>query len=236
MRSYPDLAAVLEQAMPFAGRTVIDVGCGAGETVRWLAGRGARAIGLDNANMLAKARRVPPCREEEYVQGGAQKMPFADQSADVILFQASFHHVPVAAMSAAVAECLRVLKKDGRAVFIEPVYRAGAYSEITRLVEDEEEIQKAAYAAIVALAGSGLNMEKEFFFYVPRSFADYVHLVEFFADNAQRRQAVLARAQKITETYSRAAGSAFADFCYRSICRLNILRRGGSGENTKRSR
>ena len=118
------------------------------------------------------------------MEGAAQKMPFADQSADTILFQASFHHVPAAAMAAAAGECRRVLKNGGRAVFVEPVYRAGAYTEITRLVEDEERMQKKAYAAIVVADRVRLGHGKRrVFFYVERSFADYIHLIEFFVDD-----------------------------------------------------
>jgi SAM-dependent methyltransferase len=126
-------------------------------------------------------------------------------SADIIPYQASFHHVPADSMAAA-RECRRVLKSGGRAIFVEPVYRAGAYTEITRLVEEEETAQKKAYAAICSLAESGLTLEKEDFFYLERSFADYNRLIEFFVEDAARRVAVLDKARKITEQFSAAAG------------------------------
>ena len=223
MRKYLANTDVLLRHLHCQDRTVIDVGCGSGDTVRWLAGRGARVTGLDSPEMLAKARAGQPGSSEEYVAGGAQKLPFADGSADIILYQASFHHVPVAAMPDAIRECRRVLKNGGRAVFVEPVYRAGAYSEITRLVGDEEEIQKKAHAAIVSLAESGMPMEKEEFFYLERSFADYVRLLEFNVDDAARRAQIFDQARMITERYSAAAGVDFTAFRYRSICRLNIL-------------
>jgi ubiquinone/menaquinone biosynthesis C-methylase UbiE len=223
MKKYFANSEVLQQYLSCQGRTIIDVGCGNGDTVRWLAGQGARVIGLDNREMLAKAQSLPSRGNEEYVEGGAQKLPFADDSADIILYLASFHHVPVESMAEAARECRRVLKNGGRAVFVEPVYRAGAYSELTSLVEDESDVQKKAYAAIAALAGLGLAMEKEELFFLERSFADYVHLAEFFVEDEIRRNTILDRARKITERFSAAAGLDFADFRYRSICRLNIL-------------
>jgi ubiquinone/menaquinone biosynthesis C-methylase UbiE len=223
MKKYLAQTDLFRSRLSTHNQTIIDVGCGNGDTVRWLASQGARVTGLDSAEMLAKARQVPPWGTEEYIEGVAQKLPFADKSADAILFQASFHHVPAVAMAAAALECRRVLKNGGRAVFVEPVYRAGAYTEITRLVGDEEEIQKKAKATIVSMAGSGMTMEKEEFFYVERSFADYIHLLELHIDDAIGREAILTQARKITEEYSAAAGMDFTDFRYRSICRLNIL-------------
>lgn len=227
MRKYPSNTDVLQRFLPCRGRSVIDVGCGNGDTVRWLASQGARVTGLDGPDMLARARSSPAAGNETYIQAGAQELPFADGSADIILYQASFHHVPVDAMAAAAAECRRVLKNGGRAVFIEPVYRAGAYTEITRLVEEEEAEQKKAYAVIRSLGESGLAMEKEEFFYLERSFADYVRLLEFFVADAARRAAILERAREITGRFSAAAGLDFGDFRYRSICRLNVLVKGG---------
>lgn len=228
MRKYPAITDALGRHVAFYGRTVIDVGCGNGDTVRWLAGQGASITGLDSPEMLDRAKLAPPRGSEKYVEGVAQKLPFADGSADVILFQASFHHIPATAMTATALECRRVLKTGGRAVFVEPVYRAGSYTDITRLVDDEEEIQREAYAAIAAMAGSGLAMEKEELFYLERSFSDYRRLLEFFVDDAVRRKSILAQAREITERFSTKAGQRFTAFHYRSICRLNILFKNGS--------
>lgn len=228
MRKYGSNVEVLRRLLPCRGLSVIDVGCGNGDTVRWLASQGARATGLDGAEMLARARAKPPAGGEEYIAAGAQKLPLADESADIILYQASLHHVPPAEMAPALAECRRVLKKGGRAIFVEPVYRAGAYTELTRLVEDESEAQKRAHAAIIAQAAMGMTMETEELFFLERSFADYGHLVDFFVADAGIRSEIMARARKITEELSAASGVGFDQFRYRSICRLHILRKGRS--------
>jgi SAM-dependent methyltransferase len=223
MKKYRATNDVLLRNLPCRGKMIIDVGCGNGDTVRWLAGQGARVTGLDCPEMLARARSVAAFGTEQYVEGRAEKLPFSDGSADAILFQASFHHVPAAAMGDAALECRRALGGGGHAVFVEPVYSAGSYTEITRLVEDEEEIQKKAYDAIGTLARSGLAMRKEEFFYLERSFVDYERLLEFFVADPARREPILAQARKITEHFCAKAAYGFADFRYRSICRLNIL-------------
>jgi SAM-dependent methyltransferase len=64
-------------------RTALEVGCGTGHFIRWLAERGLKAIGLDSSRpMLLETRRLqsPPC-----LQGDAQALPFADQSVDLVV-------------------------------------------------------------------------------------------------------------------------------------------------------
>lgn len=225
MKKYLGNQQLLEERFSFCGATVVDVGCGNGDTVRWLSARGARVTGLDSREMLAKAGAHPAAGAETYVEGVAQRLPFPDTSADFILYLASLHHVPDAFMTRAMQECRRVLKAGGRALFVEPVYRAGAYSELTRLVDDESGLLNQAQAAIASFAGRQMAMEHEEIFYLERSFADYERLVDFFVEDKERRASILAAARRITERFSAAAKREFADFRYRSICRLSILAR-----------
>jgi hypothetical protein len=129
------------------------------------------------------------------------------------------------------AECARVLGPGGEAAFVEPVAEPGSYYEITRLTGDEKEIQGLAHAAILDAPSVGLEIAFEGFSYLSRSFADYEHLVEVFVDSEERRAECLSKARPITESLAFAAGVSFQDFRYRSICRLNILRRNGRGSD-----
>jgi SAM-dependent methyltransferase len=228
MKKYSGNHQLLAEQVVFFGKAVVDVGCGNGDTVRWLAAQGARVTGLDNRGTLAKALANPVVGPETYVEGGAQQLPFADGSADVILYLASFHHVPVSLMPDAIRECRRVLKEDGLVIFIEPVYRAGAYSELSRLVADEAEVQRQARRAIRTAAAAGWRMTKEELFFIERSLADYARLLEFFVDDPGRRTDLQARALEITTRLGAEAGQGPADFRYRSFCRLNILEKARS--------
>jgi ubiquinone/menaquinone biosynthesis C-methylase UbiE len=101
------------------GRRVLEVGCGAAAAARWLATRGAGAVGVDlSAGMLRHAReaagrsgvRVP------LVQCDAVALPFAAGAFDVAC--TAFGAVPFVADSARLMrEVYRVLRPGGRWVF-----------------------------------------------------------------------------------------------------------------------
>jgi SAM-dependent methyltransferase len=102
-----------------AGRDVLEVGCGSAPCARWLAGQGARAVGLDlSMGMLTRGLeamtnggpRVP------LVQAGAESLPFVDESFDIVC--SAFGAVPFVADSALVMrEVARVLRPGGLWVF-----------------------------------------------------------------------------------------------------------------------
>jgi ubiquinone/menaquinone biosynthesis C-methylase UbiE len=229
MRRISSIGEMLGEHLSFAGKRVVDVGCGTGDLVRWLVGQGAIVTGIDTPEMLARAEAAPRAGAERYLPGRGEAMPVPDGHTEVVIWAASLHHVPADRLADAVAETARVLRPGGEAAFVEPVARPGAYTEITRLTGDETEIQRLAYAAIREAHSSGLEAAVEGFGYLSRSFADFEHLVDVFVDDAELRASCLARGREITEGLAAAAGVAFADFRYRSICRLNILRRTSSG-------
>jgi SAM-dependent methyltransferase len=142
-----------------------------------------------------------------------------------VIFAASLHHVPAERLRDAVVECARVLRTGGYAAFVEPVAEPGSYYDITRLTGDEAEIQRLAYAAILDASAAGLEPVSEGLFYLSRSFADYEHLVAVFVEGEELRAECLAGAREETERRAVEAGIAFDDVRYRSICRLNLLRR-----------
>ncbi|MRR13209.1 class I SAM-dependent methyltransferase [bacterium] len=227
VKQMASIGEMLGEHLSFAGKVVVDVGCGTGELVRWLVRQGSTVTGVDTPAMLARAEAAPPAGGERYLPGGGESLPLPAQHADLVIWAASLHHVPADRLRDAIAECARILRPGGEAAFVEPVGEPGSYYEITRLTGDEREIQALAYAAILDAPSAGLEATFEGFGYLSRSFADYEHLVEAFVDSAELRAECLSRARPITEGLAAAAGVSFEDFRYRSICRLNILRRAG---------
>ena len=108
-----------------------------------------------------------------FAHGGAEAIPAADVSFDIVLMFKSLHHVPVGEMDAALAEIARILKPGGLAWISEPVF-AGNLNEVFRLFHDEELVREAAFAAVCKAVDSGsLKLEKQLFFNTRSSFDNF---------------------------------------------------------------
>jgi SAM-dependent methyltransferase len=93
-----------------AGKRVLDVGCGAAQTTRWLAGRGAYAVGFDLS--IEQLRLGTGVR----VNADAERLPFAAGAFDLAC--CAYGALPFVADSAAVMrEVARVLRPGGLWVF-----------------------------------------------------------------------------------------------------------------------
>jgi SAM-dependent methyltransferase len=102
-----------------AGRDVLEVGCGSAPCSRWLAGQGARVVGLDLSRQMLRRGQTAMARggpQPALIQAGAEQLPFGDDVFDIVC--SAFGAVPFVANSAAVmTEVARVLRPGGRWVF-----------------------------------------------------------------------------------------------------------------------
>jgi len=177
------------------------------------------------AQHIDSPRRGAPGRRRQgiFIAGLGENLPFKNNYADIIIFFASFHHVPGAMMKQTLQETQRVLKAGGIGIFLEPVGRDGSYFEIIRLVEDERDIQRLAFESIKKAHTFGLGNKREEIKYFERSFDDYVNLLKVFVEDEAERNGYLKEAGKITERLSHEAGIPIEDYRYKSICRVNVL-------------
>jgi SAM-dependent methyltransferase len=151
--------AMLERLVPPEDKDVVDVGCGGGALVRALTDLGARVTGVEiSESQLATAIEQDDGRGARYLVGRAERLPLGDASADLAVFMRSFHHVPVADLGAALAEARRVIRPGGAVYVAEPLAE-GNFFELTRLVDDETEVRRAAQAALARAPNAGLQRE-----------------------------------------------------------------------------
>ena len=99
----------------WAGRRVLDVGCGGGLAAACLVQRGARVVGLDlsqaSLHVAARQTRRPGCLEAVFTCGRAEALPFADASFEIVWCTDVLEHL--ADLPAAIAQMARVLKPGG---------------------------------------------------------------------------------------------------------------------------
>ena len=156
--SHPEMLARLVE---LNGLTVVDVGCGSGELVRWLRGQGADAVGIECGEVMMRlALEADPEHGDAYRHGVGQDLPLADAVADVVVMSYSLHHVPEDAMAGALREAHRVLRPAGTLYVVEPVAE-GAGHEVVRLIDDETEVRAAAQRALAAAAEIGFDIEHD---------------------------------------------------------------------------
>lgn len=113
-------ARLLGDPALLAGRTVLEVGCGAAQCGAWLAARGARVLAVDlSAGQLVHARRLRDSTGATTLllaQADAMRLPLRDAGVDLAC--SAFGAVPFVTDSAALMrEVARVLRPGGSWVF-----------------------------------------------------------------------------------------------------------------------
>jgi ubiquinone/menaquinone biosynthesis C-methylase UbiE len=172
-----DEADVYTALLPLDGARVIELGCGAAAHTRAIAGTGRPAsvlaceVDAIQHRKNLEADDVPAT--VTFARAGAEAIPAADNSADVVMMFKSLHHVPVAAMDAAMAEIARVLRPGGLAYISEPVF-AGDFNEVLRMFHDESEVRRKAFEAVQrAVDGGVLELAGQRFFHTRNDFDDF---------------------------------------------------------------
>jgi SAM-dependent methyltransferase len=217
---------VLEELGRPSGREVVDVGCGTGGLVRALAGRGARVVGVEiSEQALARACSEPPVAGERYVEGGAEALPLRSDSADLVVFHHSLHHVPAGGLDDALAEAARVVRPGG-AVYVQEPLAEGAFFELVALVDDESRVRALAQEAIRRAGRAGLVLAREVRFDAPVSLSgfDAFHDTVVLAD-ASRRAAFAAVEEELRARFAAAAQPGGAGVRFLQPTVAHLLRR-----------
>jgi ubiquinone/menaquinone biosynthesis C-methylase UbiE len=144
---------IVEENISLDGMDVLEIGCGTGARSVAIAGRCKFLEAVEpNEKAVEEAQQANQKANIRYKQGAAEKLPYEDHYFDVCIFTLSLHHVPVDMMNTAISESVRVAKKGGHIVFLEPAH-AGSYfkSEINFDAGDGDEraVKARAYFEIL---------------------------------------------------------------------------------------
>ena len=108
---------------PREGMKVLEVGCGTGTNLSLYENAGCDVFGIDlSPAMLEVARRKLGERADLRLADAAE-MPYADDSFDLVTAFLTLHEMPTAIRTAAMAEMVRVVNREGRLLLID--YRSG---------------------------------------------------------------------------------------------------------------
>jgi SAM-dependent methyltransferase len=119
----------MRELAPWAGRTLVDLGCGSGY---WLPGYAAEAsavIGVEPDPALLPLARARD-RRVRVLPGSAEHIPLADASVDVVHARFSYFWPP--RCQAGLTEALRVLRPGGTLVVVDNDQRAGEFAGLLR--------------------------------------------------------------------------------------------------------
>jgi SAM-dependent methyltransferase len=109
----------------YAGKSVLDIGCGPRGTLEWADDAAAR-VGLDPLADEYRALGAATHRMT-YVAGSAEQMPFSDQAFDVIATFNSLDHVD--SLEDAISEIARVARPDALLLLLTDVGHDPTFTE-----------------------------------------------------------------------------------------------------------
>ena len=118
--------------LPSDSGRAIDVGCGLGRDVEWLARAGFQAVGLDvrPETLAAASERMPAELDAQWVEGTASSLPFDDASCVLVADRGCLHHVAHGEVPAYASEVARVLVPGGAWVIRDMVGHAQQHHEL----------------------------------------------------------------------------------------------------------
>ncbi|MGA3036627.1 MAG: class I SAM-dependent methyltransferase [Vulcanimicrobiaceae bacterium] len=163
--------AIVASLGSVSGLDVVDVGSGEGGNARVLAALGAHVTGVDPFIDPMDWKDEGSGRYR-LLKGPADGLPLEDDSADLVLFVFSLHHVPNDKLSSALAEARRVLKPAGRLYVAEPLAE-GPNHYVSAVFHDETVVRAAARSALDTFAAPHFADHRRLSYYDRRPYDNF---------------------------------------------------------------
>lgn len=169
-------SAIYNSLLSLDDKQILELGCGRGELTRAIATDGSNrhitALEVDEIQHV-KNLEIADLANVHFKLAGAEAIPEANDSIDVVFMFKSLHHVPLELMTQGFNEINRVLKPGGHVYISEPVF-AGEFNELLRLFHDEHAVREAAFESTRKAIESGqFELVKETFFNAPMHFENF---------------------------------------------------------------
>ncbi len=172
---------VIDALVDVRNRFIVDAGCGAGGLCFALAERGARVLGIEPDPVQSdKNNKAETVANVGFAQAGAADIPVEPGSVDGVVFANSLHHVPQAHYVQVFDELMRVIRRDGFLLVIEPV-AIGTSQYVMELFHDETRVRLAAYRALVELAATRFGNMREIYYDADETFRDFEHFANHYS-------------------------------------------------------
>ncbi len=164
----------LSKMIEIEGKEILDVGAGAGQMSICMIQRGAKSVQAIECSMamLEKLSHLK-IAEVKVLCGKGEALPCLGETADLVLYLNSFHHIPLSNQEQALVEARRCLRRSGVFVVAEPE-PFGPYFELTRLVDDEKAIREQTWDFLSKQ--KVFELLEEFYYFAPKvyeSFAEF---------------------------------------------------------------
>ncbi|MFH0946639.1 MAG: class I SAM-dependent methyltransferase [Planctomycetota bacterium] len=218
---------LIDELLDLDDKEILELGCGTAEKTRALAtsGEGRRILALEVDEIQhALNLEIDDLPNVRFERGGAEQIPAADRSFDIVFLFKSLHHVPVGSMDRALAEITRVLRPGGLAYISEPLFR-GEFNEIMRIFHDESRVRREAFLAISRAVRAGrVELVSQSFIRAPLRFSN-------FAEFEKLVIRVTHSSHVLTEEVEARVRSKFASFenkdgvLFEQPIRVDLLRR-----------
>ncbi|MGC8576263.1 MAG: class I SAM-dependent methyltransferase [Caldisericum sp.] len=132
----PQLKDILSEVGDVKGKKILEYGSGRGELSIVLSKLGADVIGIDIGEDLVKlAGLIAEVNDAKctFIVGNVENLPFDREQFDFVVGRKVLHHLSREGLSKSLVEAHRVLKVNGKAVFIEPVENSKVFDFLQNL-------------------------------------------------------------------------------------------------------